>query len=507
MNWEDTFGVFGMDAEDVAEKLGLHSVECGYVPSSAADCRVIAYNQNQEKLYRELENQGLVGVVIESQGRDGASVLQRNNERTYTVRFGNPVRVEVQTPNGLVKENLDTLFVKRWESYFSTGSREDAKREFDELMEVDAQGHQSPVTIPIALLEYGNEIQLVKAREPIVTFNDLHMLYNGNGGILGKILGKSHTNGNVKELYKKMLKEGFRNWAILAGKNHYQLSMLALDHFSGEGWHHDFGFEGEISPGQISGGVEEPSNLGIVRFNGLEYCIVRDLEHVRTRDEIETEPLPHEGDRDVGLIVGDRYTSKLGRTITSLTMMAARTGVLLGLSEKEIRKTMGEAFTEAYNTLFNRQRVSNFEIPKGVIDEVKRYISWGSVTPSDLTVMNDLFIAPEYMRVGLDIIDGTYFEDQDRRAALPNKQELLSRFSEGCERDWHTCDKVMDNLVDLCGYENPSDSDVPYELMPDILDKISVVASKDPQRALKLSEKLSEEEPQDKKAVKEVFKN
>ena len=506
MNWEDTFGLFGIDSEDVAKKLGLHSVECAYVPPPSG-CRVIAYNQNQKKLYEKLEKEGLVGVVTESPDKNGESVLQRNNERTYVIRFGKPVRVEVKTPNGLVKENLDTLCVKRWKSYFSTESRRDARREFDELMEVDSQGYQSPTTIPIALLEYGNEIQLVKAREPVVTFNDLHMLYNGNKSLLGKILGKTNTNGNVKDTYRKMLKEGFRNWATLAGKNHYQLSMLALDHFGGEGWHHDFGFEGRISPGEISGGVEEPSNLGIVRFNGLEYCIVRDLEHVRTRDEAETEPLPHERDGDVGLIVGDRYTSKLGRTVTSLTMMGARVGVLLGLSENEIRKMMGEAFTEAYNTLFNRQRISNFEIPKGVIDEVKRYVRWGSVTPSDLTVMNDLFIAPEYMRVGLDIIDGTFFEDKHKRVALPNKQDLLSRFSEGCEREWHTCDDVMDNLVDLCGDENPADSDVPYELMPDILDKMSVVASKDPQKALKLSEKLSKKEPQDKKSVEEVFKN
>lgn len=475
MNWNSTFALYGNDGNEVIKSLGITKNGFKYLPTPS----VVKVNDFQSELYKKLADAGLIGRVTDSgrgKNNKNVEVYQRGDERTYIVRLNSPITVPIKTKQGILSRELDTFFVKYW-----TRSKELAQREFDYLVKVDSEGIQKPTTIPVAIVNTPEGLQLIKIREPVVTYNDLPSIIKNNSDKL--------------KIYADVSKQGFMNWGNFAALGLYQTDIIPLDHHGGEIWVHDNGLNG--APGVMSGSLEGPSNLGIVKEDGKEHCIVRDLEHVLSMDEIYRINLPH-GEP----AYGDIFSSRIGSTLGSLIVMMTRIGALVGVKGTD---TLNEAMMSGYRCQYGRDRADDFDILNEVLRDVKHHINSGSMSTQALASVIDQFIVPEYVRVAFEIIEGSFGSRSKRRKSfnLSNREAFFDYFTRAYELNWDIGDQLMDTVTEICLSED-GHSVIPREHVNYVIEQL---INNQPRKALKLAEELQENEPKSIAEIDKILKN
>jgi len=349
MLWNDTFGLYGKGADEVAGLLDFEKIDAAYKPLSELPPELysVLYESTGCKYLMEaVQKSDLIGaVVLDSQPRSGPDVFNRkvngNGERSYQVRLTEPLKYR-----GL---NVDILVVKRW----SNRHEEDAKTEFEMLMKVNNNGYQNPTTIPVAVVRTPDGVQLIKIKEPCVTYNDLPQVLEGN------------PTEKVEEVYRRATLECFSNWAKLAANNLFQLSMIPVDHQnSGDKKQWRFGISEtrnnvweKFRSGEFRYGIAQPSNAGFLNTTDGEVCIVRDLEHLRTKEWIiNNYRLP---DEFIPVKNANMLRYGVGTPLCSMLLMSARVGSLLGIDEGLMEKTMKDGLEICYNWVFKKPFLRN----------------------------------------------------------------------------------------------------------------------------------------------------
>ena len=368
MSWQETFGVFGLDPADTARYLDINSdgwvsyspigdfgVSLGFSSSKNNGNEGIGINYVnpfQKRALKILEKEGFIGIVDGHYSSSSeCKVYRRGKERSYEIRLPKTVTLPISMGQKIVKTPVDTLVVKTW-SIKNSGY---AQTETNILESVNNANHQKPNTIPMVGITTPQNIQLIKIREPIATYNDLPELIGDN------------SYNERKQVFEKLTAQVFNNWASLAANGLFQLSMIPMDHH-----HNEIRWMYRCGGGELRHGLGGPSNAGFLNVKGVDSCIVRDMEHVQKKDQILLSY-----DYKVGNVVAqppiDRFSVAVGTALSSILLMSGNVGTKLGLETPLIIENLKRNLKSAYSAFYGTKCPMKFEIPKTLISDIRSF--------------------------------------------------------------------------------------------------------------------------------------
>ena len=491
MSWRETFGVFGLDSEDTASYLGERlDIKTNYVPVDFngkfsnrlykstrvghRDVKLIYVNPFQLKALNTLQNNGSIGILNGYGSSSEFEVYRRGEERSCEVRLPKAVTLQLRIGRKTVKTPVDTLVVKRWDVYGS----QNAKTEMKVLEKISSMGLQNPCTIPLVGFSDDYYIQLIKIREPRVTYNDLPVLIDNK------------SSSEREKIYKKFTAQVFSNWANLASEDLFQLSMLPLDHHP-----EDVGWMYRCGGGEIRGGLNGLSNAGFLRVKGVQSCIIRDVEHVKTKDQI-LRSYVYKVDDDVAIQRPvDRFSVATGTALASILLMASKVGCNLRIEYDKIIKNLNDNFKLTYSKFYGAKCPINFNIPLDLLVQIGQF---------------DSTVASSKYRINGQMVNGVvdqflvdYFERMILEKYGVNRRKILDDLSKAHQISTTETMLVLSEIEYMSRYLRKSKENLRLKIFREIAN----LAAESPQKAYLLVDKIQAKRPRTVGQFKEIMKS
>jgi len=437
MSWQETFGVFGLDPEDVAKQLDVHSDNgSNYVPikfslgatncldpkilREANDVRVVYTNPFQREALKILEKKDYIGIVDGHQTSSEFEVYRRGSERSYEIRLPKPVTLPLSIGGTTVKTSVDMLTVKTWRKTRPLYPVIETKV----LEEVNKSNYQNPNTIPLVAISTPTNIQLIKAREPRVTYNDLPQLIDDKSSV------------ERQKIFEQLTAQVFQNWANLAAQDLFQLSMIPMDHRPKKiKWMYRCG------GGDLREGLEGLANAGFLRVNGATKCIIRDMEHVRERKQILS---AYKYNYKKGAVkkayFTDKFSIALGSALVSTSLMVGKVGTSLDIGYSAVKESLINGLSYTYSELHGVDCPLRFEIPDNLIEYLRCYKSTSNTIPGGLI---NQFIDPFFIEYFIQ----SMLEKKHRIQLY--KDEISENFLKASRKSVDDTLDVLDNLGNI----------------------------------------------------------
>jgi len=473
MSWQETFGVFGLDPEDTAKSLDVYRNRSGYVPVAYChDVKGIYCNPFQKGAIKVLKQKGLIGVIDGSQSYSGFEVYRRGSERSYEVRLPEPVKLSLSMNGATVNASVDTLVVKTW----NYSNSEDAKTEMRVLEIVNRRGYQNPNTIPLVGFSTPGGIQLIKIREPRVTYSDLPTLIG------------HRSYAEREKVFSKLTAQVFQNWAKLAANNLFQLSMIPMDHRPKKiKWMYRCG------GGDLREGLEGLANAGFLKVGRPTSCIVRDMEHVMEKKQIwATYKYRYKDGAVQKSYFANKFEVALGTAIASNLLMAGNVGCQMRLKTPLISKVLEKNLRLTYSLFHGRRCDIDFEVSNKLIESIRNF--------SSRTAVGQRIIYGKKLDNAIDpLFIDSFIENafRSRRSIEACKDEISENLAKASRISTEDTIGLLFSLQHIRLRNN--------QLTSKVFRKATKLATKRPEIAINLVDKIADLYPQTQKEVEKIL--